>query len=204
MAAGCQISFPTFTAGGVDDRPGPRDDAETAPYFVICDIISGGMGGYDGGDGLSAIDNHGGHCAILSAEVMEAMSPLRVLETRLVPGSGGRGRWRGGLALTRRYEVLCDTLTLSGYVQQTRPDTAAWGYDGGEAGCPASARLFPKGGEARQLASKFVGLQLKRGDVIELTGSGGGGWGDPAQRDSGAEAFDRAMGYVGGATGPAR
>lgn len=195
-AAGCQISFPTFTAGGVDDRPGARNHSNRAPYFLICDIISGGMGGYNGGDGLSAIDNHGGHCAILSAEVMEAMSPFRVLETKLVPDSGGMGKWRGGLAIRRRYEVLSETLTLSGYVQQTRPDTAAWGFDGGQPGRPASAHLFPKEGEPKPLSSKFVGLRMKRGDVIQLTGCGGGGWGSPGQRHADASNFDMTMGYI--------
>ncbi|MCR9140171.1 MAG: hydantoinase B/oxoprolinase family protein [Alphaproteobacteria bacterium] len=195
-AAGCQISFPTFTAGGVDDRPGALDNANRQPYFVICDIISGGMGGYSGGDGLSAIDTHGGHCAILSAEVTEAMSPFRVLNTELVPDSGGKGRWRGGLAISRRYEVLCDNLTLSGYIQQTRPDTATWGYSGGQPGQPASARLFSEDGSEQRLSSKFVGLRMKLGDVIELTGCGGGGWGDPDHRDRAALETDVAMGYV--------
>lgn len=195
-AAGCQTSFPTFTAGGIDDRPGARTHENRQPYFVIADIISGGMGGYRGGDGLSAIDTHGGHCAILSAEVTETMSPVRVLKTELVANSGGRGKWRGGLAISRSYEVLCDAMTLSGYIQQSRPDTSAWGYDGGENGQPSSAYFYPKDGEPRKLKSKWVALRLSRGDVVTLTGSGGGGWGPPEDRDPVLTRRDIEMGYI--------
>ncbi|WP_226552425.1 hydantoinase B/oxoprolinase family protein [Celeribacter naphthalenivorans] len=195
-SAGCHVSFPTFTAGGVDDRAEALTYDGEHPYFVICDIISGGMGGHRGGDGLSAIDTHGGHCAILSAEVMETMSPFRVLSTKLVPNSGGNGKFRGGLAITRDYEVLSSTLTLSGYLQQTGPETAAWGYAGGSNGAPASAELIPNGAPSEKLKSKFVGLKMRKGDVIRLTGCGGGGWGDVAQRDPDLVASDRAAGFI--------
>ncbi len=195
-AAGCQTSFPTFTAGGVDDRPGARTYSNQQPYFVIADIISGGMGGYRGGDGLSGIDTHGGHCAILSAEVTETMSPVRVLKTELVPDSGGAGKWRGGLAIRRSYEALSESMVLSGYIQQSRPDTAAWGYEGGENGKPSSAWYIPKGGEARKLKSKWVALKLNRGDVVTMTGSGGGGWGRPEEREPALIARDKELGYV--------
>jgi N-methylhydantoinase B len=165
-------------------------------HATITISISGGMGGYYGGDGLSAIDNHGGHCAILSAEVMETMSPIRVLDTQLVPDSGGKGKWRGGLAITRRYEVLSDELILSGYMQQTRAETAAWGYDGGESGQPASVYLYPRNSKSKKLLSKFVGLRMKLGDVIQLSGSGGGGWGDPKDRDTSLIQADRRFSYL--------
>jgi N-methylhydantoinase B len=195
-SAGCHVSFPTFTAGGVDDRAKALNYSGEHPYFVICDIISGGMGGHRGGDGLSAIDTHGGHCAILSAEVMETMSPFRVLSTKLVPNSGGAGKHRGGLAITRDYEVLSSTLTLSGYLQQARPETAAWGYAGGSNGTPASAQYFPNDGTPKELTTKFVGLRMSKGEIIRLTGCGGGGWGDPAERDPAQDEADRKAGFI--------
>ncbi len=195
-SAGCQISFPTFTAGGVDDRSKQLNHQGTHPYFLICDIISGGMGGYEGGDGLGAIDTHGGHCAILSAEVMEAMSPFRVLSTRLVAGSGGLGKYRGGLAIEREYEVLSSSLVLSGYLQQSAPETAAWGYQGGEAGQPSEAGLTRKGETENRLKSKFVGVEMHKGDVIRLKGCGGGGWGDATERPEALASHDTDLGYV--------
>jgi N-methylhydantoinase B len=193
-AAGCHVSFPTFTAGGFDDRPGTGGGEPS--YFLISDIIGGGMGGYPGGDGIAAVDTHGGNCALLSAEVLETMSPIRVRRSVLVPGSGGAGEFRGGLAMERDYEMLASVCTVSGYYQQGAAETAPWGWAGGGPGGLAGGWLYPAGGEARELASKHIALRLRRGDVLRYRSAGGGGWGDPAHREPEAKAADSAAGFV--------
>lgn len=176
--AGCQISFPTFVIGGFDQRPGMlgRHQGE-APYFVVTDIIGGGMGASATADGISGVDTHGGNCAILSAEVLETTGPVRAVSTRLVPGSGGRGLYNGGLGVEREYEMLSPGLVVSGYLQQTRPETAPWGLAGGGPGGLAAARIMRRNGQAEPLASKFVALPLQQGERLVLRAAGGAGWG---------------------------
>jgi N-methylhydantoinase B len=195
-SAGCHISFPTFCAGGLDDRPGALADAEAPGYFLISDIIGGGMGGSPEGDGLPAVDTHGGNCALLSAEVVETMSPIRVRRSALVPGSGGAGEFRGGLAMERDYEILASACTVSGYFQQAEPATAPWGWSGGGPGGLAGGWLRPAGDAERALASKHIGLRLRRGDRIRYRSAGGGGWGDPVLRSAEDAAVDRQAGFV--------
>jgi len=196
-SAGAQIAFPTFVGGGNDDRPAilRRTNAEP-PYYVISDIIGGGGGASAGADGMNAIDTHGGNCAILSAEVMETMAPFRVLRSELIPGSGGGGRTRGGLAIRRDYELLSSESMVSGYLQQTREETVPWGFDGGCSGKPGAAVLNPGTETERRLRSKFVGLRMRRGDVLRLDSAGGGGWGNPDDRDPEAATKDRELGYL--------
>ena len=193
-SAGCHVSFPTFAAGGLDDRPGALAAGGEPGYFLISDIIGGGMGGYPGGDGIPAVDTHGGNCALLSAEVLETMSPIRVQRSALVPGSGGAGEFRGGLAMERDYEILAGVCTVSGYLQQAAPETAPWGCAGGGPGGLAGCWLTPAAGEERALPSKHIALRLKRGDVLRYRSAGGGGWGDPGRRSAEALAEDRAAG----------
>ncbi|MDE0242927.1 MAG: hydantoinase B/oxoprolinase family protein [bacterium] len=195
-AAGCHTSFPSFVLGGFDERPEMANDDGTAPYYVIADIIGGGMGGAEGTDGLNAIDSHGGNCAILSAEIMETLSPVRVRQTALVPGSGGAGQFRGGLGIRREYEVIAGTGILTGYCQQTRPDTAPWGLHGGATGGTAAMIHNPDSAGERSIQSKMVGVILQKGDVLRTQGAGGGGWGDPARRDPALLERDLAEGYV--------
>ena len=194
-AAGCHVSFPTFAAGGLDDRPGALAAGGEPGYFLISDIIGGGMGGYPGGDGISAVDTHGGNCALLSAEVLETMSPIRVQRSALVPDSGGTGEFRGGLAMERDYEILAGVCTVSGYLQQAAPETAPWGYAGGGSGGLAGCWLTPAAGEEQALPSKHIALRLKRGDRLRYRSAGGGGWGDPRQRSAEAQMEDREAGY---------
>jgi N-methylhydantoinase B len=195
-AAGCHTSFPSFVLGGFDDRPEMRLDDGSQPYYVIADIIGGGMGGAEGLDGLNAIDSHGGNCAILSAEIMETLSPVRVRETVLVDGSGGHGKFRGGLGIRRDYEVLASNGILTGYCQQTRPDTAPWGLHGGGTGGQAALIRNPGTQQEENLKSKMVGLMLRKGDVLRTVGAGGGGWGNPAERDPALAEHDQREGYV--------
>ena len=154
------------------------------------------MGGSAKGDGLDAIDTHGGNCAILSAEVIETLSPLRILETSLVAGSGGTGEHRGGLGIRRDYQFLSGRTIMGAYVQQTRPETQPWGLEGGGPGAPGSISLNPGRPNARPLKSKIYGLKLEKGDVMRFQGAGGGGWGDPKKRAAAAVARDKAEGFV--------
>jgi len=194
-AAGCHISFPSFRAGGFDTRAetvarqgGPR-------YFIVHDIIGGGMGGHARGDGLQAVDTHGGNCGVLSAEIVEMTSPVRIRRSELIDGSGGAGAHRGGLAMRRDYELLCDELMVSVFFQQGGRETAPWGYQGGENGRPARAVLNP-GAAERVLRSKEIALPLKTGDVIRLESAGGGGWGDKAGRAGELAERDRREHYA--------
>ncbi len=193
-AAGCQVAFPTMAAGGFDDRP--EMAGEGAPYYIISDIIGGGMGGSGAGDGLSAVDTHGGNCAILSAEVMESLSPFRVLRSELIPGSGGGGTHRGGLAIRRDYELLSEKCILGAYVQQNHDWSAPWGLEGGEPGRPGGFWLNPGTPAERPLPGKLYGLALGRGDVLRMEAAGGGGWGDPAGRPAEQAARDREDGLL--------
>jgi N-methylhydantoinase B len=178
--AGCQISFPTFVIGGFDQRMAmvSRNGGE-APYFVVTDIIGGGMGASASAEGISGVDTHGGNCAILSAEVLETTSPVRAVSTRLVPDSGGQGLHNGGLAIEREYEMLSSGLVVSGYTQQTRPETAPWGLAGGKPGGLAAVHIIRRNGEAEALTSKFVAVPLEDGERLRMRAAGGAGWGKP-------------------------
>ncbi|MBT7646486.1 MAG: hydantoinase B/oxoprolinase family protein, partial [Rhodospirillaceae bacterium] len=85
---------------------------------------------------------------------------------------------------------------LTGYCQQTRPDTVPWGLEGGEDGKPAVMVHNPGTDREKNLKSKMVGMTLERGDVLRLVGAGGGGWGDPATRDAVLTDRDRVEGYA--------
>jgi N-methylhydantoinase B/oxoprolinase/acetone carboxylase alpha subunit len=55
-----------------------------------------------------------------------------------------------------------------------------------------------RGGEETPIAPKSDGVALRRGDIVRLETSGGGGFGDPAGRDEAAAARDRSLGYTTG------
>lgn len=195
-SAGAHVSFPTFCAGGVDDRVNEDAANQTAPYYVIADIVGGGMGGFNGGDGMNAIDTHGGNCATLSAEIMEQMSPFRILRAELIPDSGGPGEFRGGLGIRRDYQLLASSSIVSGYLQQSQDECLPWGFEGGEKGGRSMATLNPGTNREQQLTSKWVSIRMQTGDVIRLDGAGGGGWGSPADRAADLVERDLREGFV--------
>jgi len=188
-AAGCSVSFPTFNATGIDPR--------TSEPYLCADIVGGGMGGHDYGDGLSAIDTHLGNCAMMFAEALELEAPLRVLKTELVPDSGGAGRHRGGLAVERWYEVIAPKVTMAGwYGDQTMDETRPWGFNGGAGGWRAAIVDNPGRADVRHLRARGVHIEKELGETFCLRGAGGGGWGPPNERDPQALAEDLKNGYV--------
>ena len=200
-AAGCQVSFSSILVGGVDDRSEAADD-EGAPYYIVSDIVGGGMGGGPFEDGLSAVDTHGGNCAIISAEVLETIGPLRVLKSELVPDSGGRGRRRGGLGIVRDFEMLAERGIIWGASQQSREETAAWGFEGGASGGHAGFIFNPDSEDRRPKLARLPAQPIRRGDVLRVIGGGGGGWGPPSDRDPTAIDHDLHEGYTTPITSP--
>jgi N-methylhydantoinase B len=128
--------------------------------------------------------------------VVETLCPIRVLDTRLVPGSGGAGKHRGGLAMRRDYQFLSKRSIMGAYLQQTRPETEPWGLVGGQPGALAELLLNPGTPKERRLKSKIYGLALAAGDVMRFQSSGGGGWGDPADREPELAERDRSEGLA--------
>ena len=115
--------LPVLRSGGFGDSAEAAGDDVVRPYDVIFDLIGGGMGGVEGRDGLDAVDSHGGNCALLSAEVMESLTPVCVLNTELAAGSGGAGGFRGSLGILRDYEILSDNGIPTGYSTAGKPGT---------------------------------------------------------------------------------
>lgn len=193
--AGSHISYPSMRAGGFDTRPQARLGDGTQRYFIMHDIMGGGMGGHPEGDGRQAVDTHASNCGVLAAEIVESTAPVRVRRSELIPGSGGSGQHRGGLGMRREYELLADDLFVSVFYQQGNARTAPWGSAGGEPGRPARAILNPGRPDERILSSKEIALPLRKGDIVRLEGAGGGGWGKPSERAATLVEWDRNHGY---------
>ncbi len=148
---------------------------------VIQDDLGGGMGAHPNGDGIDAVDTHCGNVAILPAEVSELSYLIRVRSTELIPDSGGPGKWRGGLGIRREYEVVEKNHSGLVYTEQSNPEFAPWGMNGGGSGSPASIKLIRKDGQELEMGKSY--FQALPGDRIIIETSGGGGYGDPKSRD---------------------
>ena len=166
------------------------DDPRTGEYYVCYDMLAVGWGGRPFGDGNNAVNNISGNCRMIPTEVFEVRYPWLVEEFALVPDSGGAGKYRGGLGVTKRCVCRDTPVTISHMGDRHR--SAPWGLHGGKAAGKAKFRIKRAGGNGWQSAvedsgkvspSKFAGLTVHPGDTVWLTNGGGGGWGEPAARD---------------------
>ena len=114
-----------------------------------------------------------------SAEVMEAEQPVEILAYELVQDRAGPGKFRGGAPYRRdiRLEEAEAVLQIRSDRKKIRP----YGLYGGRPGRPSANVLNPHR-NAQHLESK-VTTTMFRGDVIRHEWAGGGGWGDPLERD---------------------
>jgi N-methylhydantoinase B/oxoprolinase/acetone carboxylase alpha subunit len=191
IIAGSYSTGQNVTAGSVD-----ADGSEVSWYSYQ----SGGTGAWAGGDGNNGEWHLMANSKNESMEAWETRYPVRFEWYRLVDDSGGAGRWRGGLGTERALRVLAPT-TISAISDHHR--TGARGVDGGREGAPNGFAVVRDGvrrtvQEWFGLASpsKFSNLELATGDVFVTTQGGGGGYGDPSQRDAEALAADARSGYT--------
>ena len=162
-----------------------------------------GWGGRPGKDGNSQIIVINGNCRNTPVEVFESRYPIRVESYRLLENSGGPGRNRGGLGMERILTIDADEITVSALFNRMLVDP--FGLHGGRPGRNSGIYVRPVGeGEWRTFSevfgtmspSKFSNVVLRRGDQVRLVAPGGGGLGDPLDREPERVLADVAEGLV--------
>jgi N-methylhydantoinase B len=163
--------------------------------WVMFSFYGGGHGGSDECDGL----NHGNApistATIPPMEILEAAYPVMFRQWALRPDSAGAGQHRGGLGAVYEIELLEENAEAFLFGERGRfpPRGIANGGDG-------ALNTFhyeqEDGWHAPALASKMLGIKLKRGQSVRLETPGGGGYGAPSNRTAEAIARDVALGYM--------
>jgi N-methylhydantoinase B len=127
-------------------------------------------------------------------EAIETEFPIRVERYELACDSAGPGKFRGGLGVRRQWRILAEESTVN--LRMDRFKFSSPGVFGAKPARASKAVLNPGGADERALTSKVAGLLLKRGDLLSVEFAGGGGWGDPYERDIQRVREDVARGYV--------
>lgn len=167
------------------NQSGLRENGK--PYANMF-FYNGGMGGNVHGDGVTTL-SWPSNVSSTSIEISEHIAPLRFHHKKLRPDSGGPGRHRGGLGQEILIESRSDSPIAVSFLAE-RTIFPAFGIEGGQAGAPGELRI---NGEKTDPKRQYV---LQRGDRVTLCTPGGGGHGDPRERDRAALASDLAAGYV--------
>lgn len=161
---------------------GGREDG-----FTYYETIGGGFGARAQADGMDGVQVGMTNTLNTPIEALETEYPLRVGEYSLRADSGGRGRYRGGLGLVRSVTVETPA-TVSLLTERRRH--APQGIAGGEDGTPGENLI-----EETEVPAKTT-RDVPAGTTVTVRTPGGGGHGDPAERDPDLEDRDRADGKV--------
>ncbi len=174
------IRYTGFYGNRPDGRP-----------FLSREVLGGGSGGRHYADGNDAI-----HIVPDSrnqpAEFTENRFPVIVEKLALSPDSGGAGKRRGGLGYEKHYRVLVDCHTI---VTADRVRLGCYGVNGGRAGKPFCVTVDLHG-RAKDLGGLVDGEPLAAGQVLRVVTTGGGGWGDPLERETELVRLDVTQGKV--------
>ena len=173
-------------------------DPRTGETFIFYEYPAGGTGGFEGGDGSNTVRawTESDMTTLQPIEAIEQLYPVRVEATALREDSGGPGRWRGGLGLTRAVRILAPRTRLS--VLAERAVLPPFGVCGGGAGATNRFWIRRDGRPVQPspLPGKVSAFPIEEGDVLLMESSGGGGFGDPLERDPARVLADLAEGYV--------
>jgi N-methylhydantoinase B len=151
--------------------------ATGSPYFYL-EAVAGGFGAGPGLPGMDGTHSHISNSANLPVESLETEYPLLVEEYSLIRGSGGTGRWPGGMGLRRAVRVAGPASRLVGHID--RVARGPWGLHGGQPGRPARLVIKRADGSVASTSPKVYGFDLKDGDTVIIETPGGGGYG-PAE-----------------------
>ncbi|NIR58065.1 MAG: hydantoinase B/oxoprolinase family protein [Gammaproteobacteria bacterium] len=182
-------------------------DPRAGQHYLYLETLGGGMGARAAKDGKDGVQVHITNTSNLPVEAIEMEYPLRVEEYSLIADSGGAGRHRGGMGLRRVVRPVGHACVFNGVGERFRH--RPWGLFGGAAGASGRFLLREASGETRRLGDKPDEVKLRPDQCIIVETPGGGGYGDPAERDAALVDRDRCSGkftaeYLSGHYGTAR
>ena len=154
---------------------------QTKRRFVVQSIEGGGWGGRPFEDGESGtVSVCQGDVRNGSIEGIELKCPVLVEARALRTDSGGAGKYRGGLGIDMRVRNLVEGKWNFELVKRTQcPPWGLWGGEPGEYG----TYLLREPGEREFRAARGVHRPVPVGSEVIVRTGGGGGWGDPLERD---------------------
>ena len=173
-----------------------RTDPGEGEPFVLSDLHDGGAGGRPMRDGPVLVFAGDGDTRNTPAEVIETRFPLRMQRHALLPEHAGAGRRRGGAGVARDFRMLGSGVRMQFTTENVR-DTLAKGLHGGADGLPGVLVVHP-GSDREEIVRDRVTeyWPFEPGDVISVRSGGGGGWGDPRDREPEQVATDVLDGNV--------
>ncbi|MDQ0219486.1 hydantoinase B/oxoprolinase family protein [Peribacillus cavernae] len=155
---------------------GENEKGEPFLYREIFGAGSGARPYEDGTDMVDLVPNSRN----LPAEFIEQRYPVIVERVGAYIDSGGPGKHRGGLGYLKDVRALVD-----GYFSPVayRTEFACFGVNGGMAGKPGVCWINPGTPQEKKIIHSHESIPIKAGDIVRITTPGGGGWGDPLERD---------------------
>ena len=158
---------------------------QSGETFIFYEYPAGGTGAFNEGDGNNTVRSftEGDFGSIQPVESIENLFPLIVEKCELRTDSGGDGKTRGGLGLRREIKILTEEASLS--VLSDKNMIPPFGVLGGFWGAPNRFGVIRKEKwiAPSSIPGKVTRFPLEQGDVVVMETSGGGGYGDPLERD---------------------
>ncbi len=171
VCAAGQGTMNNVCVGGID---------ASGKQWVFYETIGGGYGGRYGLDGVDGVQVHMTNTMNTPIEAIEAAYPILFLRYELRKDSCGAGKWRGGCGIIRSWKLLGERASLS--LMAERQKIAPWGLFGGRQGATGKALIIRSDGRKLELSSKCT-VTMEKGDIFVILTPGGGGYGDPKERD---------------------
>ena len=186
IAAGHKGDMGGYAFFGNDPRTGRR--------FLCQTIMGGGWGGRAHEDGENAtVSICQGDVQNAPVELQELYYPVMIEQHRLREGSGGTGKFRGGLGIEITVRTLCDAFVN---INVERTLTPPWGLFGGHCGEPAKALVKQEPDDPGSWFTKRPNYPLKKGGSVTFFTAGGGGYAPARERPRELIERDRRLGYV--------
>jgi N-methylhydantoinase B len=148
---------------------------------VFSECIMGTWGATSRHDGQEGVPHMASNQANVPVEMIESDYPIRIERYGFAPDTGGAGKYRGGLGVIREYRVLADDIYFG--VRSDKSVHPPHGLFGGESGARAVNLIRTEAGERVLPPMPMQPITLHTGDVYRHVMAGGGGFGDPLERD---------------------
>jgi N-methylhydantoinase B len=143
------------------------------------DTIAAHCSAVEGQDGWGSMNASFGNLIRATGEINESIFPQRQWARDYETDSGGPGKWRGGLGTTYVKQVLAPVEIYTYVVGRKYPMP---GIAGGRPGAPNRLEL-KVGGATEEAGATARLVRHEAGEAIRYHYGGGGGWGDPLERD---------------------